>query len=45
MEESVFQSPDKLHMTLCTMVLSDDVERNNAAQILQNCKTDVIELV
>ncbi|XP_075213153.1 activating signal cointegrator 1 complex subunit 1 [Lycorma delicatula] len=42
-EESVFQSADKLHMTLCTMVLSDDVERNNAAQILQKCKTDVID--
>ncbi|XP_063224710.1 activating signal cointegrator 1 complex subunit 1 isoform X2 [Bacillus rossius redtenbacheri] len=41
-EPSIFQNPDKLHLTLATMVLSDEVERNHAAQVLQKCNEEVV---
>uniref|UniRef100_A0A0A9VS66 Activating signal cointegrator 1 complex subunit 1 n=1 Tax=Lygus hesperus TaxID=30085 RepID=A0A0A9VS66_LYGHE len=41
-EESIFQSPDKLHLTITTLVLGDDVERKLAAAALEKCKEDVI---
>lgn len=44
-EEDIFQNPDKLHLTLCTLVLTDNVERAEATNMLENCKRDVIEWV
>lgn len=44
-DENVFQLPEKLHLTLCTMVLSDDFERKNAFAVLQKCKNDVIDKI
>lgn len=35
-EESVFQNPDKLHLTIVTLVLLDDAEIDEAAKILQD---------
>lgn len=40
--EEVFQSPERLHLTISVMVLSDDVERNEAAAALQECKEIII---
>lgn len=42
-EESIFQSAERLHLTLCTLVLVDKVERDMASRILDECKRDVIE--
>lgn len=44
-EEDIFQNPDKLHLTICTLVLTDNVERAEATNMLENCKRDVIEWV
>lgn len=44
-EEDIFQNPAKLHLTLCTLVLTDNVERAEATNMLENCKRDVIEWV
>ena len=33
-DESIFQTPNLLHMTLGTLALMDDVEREQAAEIL-----------
>lgn len=44
-DESIFQSPEKLHLTIATFVLLDDFEVENATKILNDCKTDIIELV
>ncbi|KAF6215121.1 hypothetical protein GE061_009870 [Apolygus lucorum] len=41
-EESIFQTPDKLHLTITTLVLGDDVERKLAAATLEKCKEEVI---
>lgn len=44
-EESIFQSADRLHLTLCTLVLVDKVERDEASRILDQCKRDIIDPV
>ncbi|XP_039280349.1 activating signal cointegrator 1 complex subunit 1 isoform X2 [Nilaparvata lugens] len=41
--EEVFQKPEKLHMTLCVMVLSDEVERAKAIEVLNRCKAEVLD--
>lgn len=42
-EESIFQTAERLHLTLCTLVLVDKVERDMASRILDECKRDVID--
>ncbi|BES88846.1 activating signal cointegrator 1 complex subunit [Nesidiocoris tenuis] len=41
-DESIFQTPEKLHLTICTLVLGDDVERKQASSALQKCKEEII---
>uniref|UniRef100_A0A182P3Q7 K Homology domain-containing protein n=1 Tax=Anopheles epiroticus TaxID=199890 RepID=A0A182P3Q7_9DIPT len=41
-DESLFQQPEKLHITLCTMSLMDNEDRANAAQILLDCQESII---
>ena len=42
-DRDIFQNPDKLHITLGTLVLLDDCDRKKAAEALQNCKRELIE--
>uniref|UniRef100_A0A1B6FIS2 K Homology domain-containing protein n=1 Tax=Cuerna arida TaxID=1464854 RepID=A0A1B6FIS2_9HEMI len=42
-DESIFQNPEKLHLTLCTMVLNDNFERSEAVKVMESCKRDVID--
>jgi len=41
-DSSVFQTPEKLHLTLGTLVIMDENERATAAQTLAECKANVI---
>lgn len=41
-EESIFQRPNKLHLTLCVMVLADERERQQALDVLGRCPPEVI---
>ncbi|XP_035911955.1 activating signal cointegrator 1 complex subunit 1 [Anopheles stephensi] len=41
-DESLFQQPEKLHITLCTMSLMDNEDRANAAQILLDCQESIL---
>lgn len=41
-DASVFQTPEKLHLTLGTLVIMDENERATAAQTLRECKKNVI---
>ncbi|GLH16136.1 Activating signal cointegrator 1 complex subunit 1 [Gryllus bimaculatus] len=43
LDSSIFQSPEKLHLTLGTMVLADNEERKSAAEVLHMCQEAVIE--
>ena len=36
LEESIFQTPSLLHMTLGTLALMDEVERQKVSEILQD---------
>jgi len=45
LDASLFQNPDKLHLTLGTLVLQDDQERKLAAEILQECREEVVERI
>lgn len=40
--ESIFQIPERLHLTIGVLVLSDESERNEASAVLQDCKDVVI---
>lgn len=40
--ESIFQNPNKLHLTISVLTLVDDEELNAAKQVLQNCYDEVI---
>ncbi|CAH2000562.1 unnamed protein product [Acanthoscelides obtectus] len=40
--ESIFQTPNKLHLTICTLTLLDEEEITAAKKILQNCYNEVI---
>nr|XP_045606852.1 activating signal cointegrator 1 complex subunit 1-like [Procambarus clarkii] len=42
-DESIFQEPAKLHLTLCVMVLADDRERYQALDALANCPESVLK--
>jgi activating signal cointegrator complex subunit 1 len=39
---SIFQAPQKLHLTLGTLVIMDANEREKAAQTLAECKESII---
>lgn len=41
--KDIFQDPNKLHMTLGTLVLFDEPDRKKAAQALQSCEQDIVE--
>lgn len=41
-EESIFQNPQKLHLTLCVLVLADENERQHGILSLNNCVESVI---
>jgi activating signal cointegrator complex subunit 1 len=41
-DTSIFQTPEKLHLTLGTLVIMDANEREAAAQTLEECKANVI---
>lgn len=41
-EESIFQLPSKLHLTLCVMVLADERERQQALDVLARCPLEVL---
>jgi activating signal cointegrator complex subunit 1 len=40
-DTSIFQTPEKLHLTLGTLVIMDANEREVAAHILAECKESV----
>ncbi|KAJ9576940.1 hypothetical protein L9F63_006466 [Diploptera punctata] len=42
-DASIFQSPEKLHLTLGTLVLMDTDEREKAAHALEECKETIID--
>lgn len=42
-DASIFQAPGKLHLTLGTMVIMDNDEREEAVQTLAECKESIIE--
>ncbi|XP_069935937.1 activating signal cointegrator 1 complex subunit 1 [Cherax quadricarinatus] len=41
-DESIFQEPAKLHLTLCVMVLADERERRQALEALAKCPENVL---
>ncbi|XP_014285072.1 activating signal cointegrator 1 complex subunit 1 isoform X1 [Halyomorpha halys] len=41
--ESIFQNPERLHLTIGLLVLSDKVERSEAGKALEECKEVVIK--
>ncbi|XP_058053581.1 activating signal cointegrator 1 complex subunit 1 [Anopheles bellator] len=41
-DESLFQQPEKLHLTLGTMSLMDNVDRANAVHVLQDCQETIL---
>jgi activating signal cointegrator complex subunit 1 len=41
-DASIFQAPEKLHLTLGTLVIMDTDEREKAAQTLEECKESII---
>ncbi|XP_078613187.1 activating signal cointegrator 1 complex subunit 1-like [Branchiostoma floridae x Branchiostoma japonicum] len=41
-DESIFQNPDKLHLTLTTLVLLTDKEVAAAERVLAECRDDII---
>nr|XP_018906652.1 PREDICTED: activating signal cointegrator 1 complex subunit 1-like [Bemisia tabaci] len=36
--ESIFQVPEKLHLTIAVLVLSDTIERTKACQVFEECR-------
>lgn len=43
LDQSLFQNPDKLHLTVVVMVLLDDIDRNRASDLLLECKNDIVD--
>ncbi|XP_022914170.2 activating signal cointegrator 1 complex subunit 1-like [Onthophagus taurus] len=41
-EESIFISPQKLHLTLATFVLLDDYEIDNAVGVMHECQSEIL---
>ncbi|XP_046446258.1 activating signal cointegrator 1 complex subunit 1-like [Daphnia pulex] len=44
-EDDLFQNPDKLHLTIGTLVLLTNNDRIQAAQSLQNCKSRIRDII
>lgn len=44
-DETIFQKPEKFHLTVATLVLLDEVEKDVAIQTLQECKELIVECV
>lgn len=42
-DESLFQTPSKLHLTIGMLKLLDDNEKKQAIDALMNCKEKIIE--
>lgn len=42
-ESSLFQKPQKLHLTIATLALLDNEDRSIAAELLQDCKEMIIQ--
>jgi len=42
-DESLFQTPSKLHLTIGMLKLFDDNEKQHAIHALMNCKENIIE--
>nr|XP_023020114.1 activating signal cointegrator 1 complex subunit 1-like [Leptinotarsa decemlineata]XP_023020115.1 activating signal cointegrator 1 complex subunit 1-like [Leptinotarsa decemlineata] len=40
--QSIFQQPEKLHLTICTLTLLDDEELHTAKQVLDTCHKEFI---
>ena len=43
--ESLFQVPEKVHLTMGMLSLTDDDKRNKAKELLQACKSSILEKV
>lgn len=41
-DDTIFQNPAKLHMTLCVMVVADDRERQETIQALHHCYNQIM---
>lgn len=41
-DDSIFQRPNKFHLTIAPLVLMDDIEKLLAIQLLQECKEEII---
>lgn len=44
-DEQLFQKPEKLHLTLTMLVLSNEQLERDACEALKNCKADIIDKV
>lgn len=42
MDETLFQNPNKFHLTIAPLVLLDDVEKEQAMLAFQECKNEII---
>ena len=42
-DSSIFQNPDKLHLTVGTLVLLSNSEVENALHVLRQCQHEIIE--
>ncbi|XP_076324235.1 activating signal cointegrator 1 complex subunit 1 [Tachypleus tridentatus] len=42
-DDSIFQNPQKLHLTIGTLILLDEQERRLAGEILKQCEKEVLE--
>ena len=41
-KEEIFQLPQKLHLTVCILILLDEEDRKKAVSILEGCKRDIV---
>ena len=44
-DESLFQKPEKLHLTLTMLVLVDDVDEKDACKSLASCEADIVDKI
>lgn len=42
-DDSIFQFPDKLHLTICTAVLLNELEVDDAGGILESCRMSTVK--
>ncbi len=42
-DDSIFQFPDKLHLTICTAVLLNELEIDEASGILESCRLTTVK--